>query len=175
LCAFKKDGSSKLVLELFVPKEKREYCLKELVETEAKYVDVLTMLRKNFIKAPHLSIKDSDKAGIFMNINELIDFHQDLYAQVLDYVSKYIHNKTKIKALGTIFLEAKSQFLIYSRYCCDLPKGNWAFIIYFLNRDDCSGKGLDLAGNLRILNFAPPRLCHLAPASEVAESHTLPF
>jgi hypothetical protein len=32
-----------------------------------------------------------------------------------------------------------------------------------------------LAGNLRILNFAPPRLGHLAPASEVAGRHTLPF
>jgi hypothetical protein len=28
-------------------------------------------------------------------------------------------------------------------------------------KDDCSGKGLDLAGNLRILNFAPPGLGHL--------------
>jgi hypothetical protein len=42
-------------------------------------------------------------------------------------------------------------------------------------KDDCSGKGLDLAENLRILNFAPPRLGHLAPASEVAGRHTLPF
>jgi hypothetical protein len=42
-------------------------------------------------------------------------------------------------------------------------------------KDDCSGKGLDLAGNLRILNFAPLRLGHLAPASEVAGRHTLPF
>jgi hypothetical protein len=38
-------------------------------------------------------------------------------------------------------------------------------------KDDCSGKGLDLAGSLRILNFAPPRLGHLAPASEVAGRH----
>jgi hypothetical protein len=42
-------------------------------------------------------------------------------------------------------------------------------------KDDCSGKGLDLAGILRILNFAPPRLGHLAPASEVAGRYTLPF
>jgi hypothetical protein len=28
-------------------------------------------------------------------------------------------------------------------------------------KDDCSGKGLDLAGNLRILNFVPPILGHL--------------
>jgi hypothetical protein len=42
-------------------------------------------------------------------------------------------------------------------------------------KDDCSGKGLDLAGNLRILNFAPLCFGHLAPASEVAGRHTLPF
>jgi hypothetical protein len=44
-----------------------------------------------------------------------------------------------------------------------------------ITKDDCSEKGLDLAGNLRIFNFAPPRLGHLAPASEVAGRHTLPF
>ena len=49
LCAFKKDESSKLVCE-FIPQEKREYCLKELVETEAKYLEVLNMLKKHFIK-----------------------------------------------------------------------------------------------------------------------------
>jgi hypothetical protein len=33
----------------------------------------------------------------------------------------------------------------------------------------------DFSGNLRILNFAPPRLGHLSPASEVTRGHTLPF
>lgn len=133
MCAFKRDGtassSSKFVCDVFVPKEKRDYCLKELVETEAKYVDVLEMLKTHFLKAPSLErgLKEADRKTLFMNIPKLIDFHQDFYKQILDYVSKYIqlaNNKAPAKkSLGTIFLEHKTNFLLYSTYCCDLPKG----------------------------------------------------
>ena len=54
----------------FEPKEKRDFCLLELLETEANYVDVLNRLRKNFIK-PITTIKESDKKIIFMNIKEV--------------------------------------------------------------------------------------------------------
>ena len=107
----------------FIPHEKREYCLKELVETEAKYLEVLNMLKKHFIKAPHLNLKESDRAIIFMNIPQLIDLHQLFYSQVLDYVSKHIQQQSRKVPLGAIFLDLKKQFLIYSNYCCDLPKG----------------------------------------------------
>ena len=128
MCAFKKDGS----LSDFVPKEKRDYCLKELVETEAKYLEVLNMLKKHFIKVL-TSLKDNEKKVIFMNIPQLADLHQDFYAKLYDYISKYIDsdlkttaaaaNRPKLPLLGSIFLEFKRQFLKYSSYCCDLPKG----------------------------------------------------
>ena len=123
LCAFKKDESSKLVCE-FVPQEKRDYCLKELVETEAKYLEVLNMLKKHFINSPRLNpLKENDRAAIFMNIPQLIDLHQLFHSQIVDYVSKHIQGQRKVP-LGAIFLEQKKQFLIYSHYCCALPKGN---------------------------------------------------
>ena len=106
----------------FIPHEKREYCLKELVETEAKYLEVLNMLKKHFIKAPHLNLKENDRAAIFMNIPKLIELHSGFHTQILDYVSKHIQQQRKVP-LGAIFLEQKKQFLIYSHYCCDLPKG----------------------------------------------------
>ena len=121
---------------MFVPKETRDYCLKELVETEAKYVDVLTMLRKHFIRA-HMAFKEGDKAAIFMNIPNLLDFHTKLLADVVDYVSRMIqsnpnNNKRQQQPilLGAIFREYKREFLMYSTYCCQLPKGenrmkNW--------------------------------------------------
>ena len=34
----------------FQPKEKRDWVIKELIETEGSYVDVLNMLRKHFIR-----------------------------------------------------------------------------------------------------------------------------
>lgn len=109
----------------FVPQEKRDYCLKELVETEAKYLEVLNMLKKHFI-LKHLNLKENDRAAIFMNIPQLIDLHQLFHSQIVDYVSKHIQQQRKVP-LGAIFLEQKKQFLIYSHYCCALPKGKKAF------------------------------------------------
>ena len=111
----------------FIPHEKREYCLKELVETEAKYLEVLNMLKKHFIKAPHLNLKENDRAAIFMNIPKLIELHSGFHSQILDYVSKHIQQQRKVP-LGAIFLEQKKQFLIYSHYCCDLPKGKKVYV-----------------------------------------------
>ncbi len=61
LCSFKSSTSRRMQQELnFQPKEKRDYCVKELVETEGNYVDVLNMLRKHFIKQISV-MKDADK------------------------------------------------------------------------------------------------------------------
>jgi len=122
LCAFKKDDSSKLDCEKFVPKEKRDYCLKELLETEAKYVEVLQMLRDFFIQSPILNFKDHDKEVIFMNIPQLIEFHQTFYSKISDYISKHIQQQTRRLSLGSLFCENKNEFLIYSVFCCDLPR-----------------------------------------------------
>ena len=128
MCAFKKDGfDGGMVFEKFIPKEKRDYCLKELVETEAKYVEVLQMLKNYFIKSPILVLKEQDRATIFMNIPQLIDLHQNFYAKILDHVSKYIQQSRK-SSLGNIFIEFKHQFLLYSTFCCDLPKGKLSSI-----------------------------------------------
>ena len=85
------------------------------------------MLKKHFIKAPHLNLKENDRAAIFMNIPKLIELHSGFHSQILDYVSKHIQQQRKVP-LGAIFLEQKKQFLIYSHYCCDLPKGKKVYV-----------------------------------------------
>ena len=52
LCSFKSKSSSVLLQQQlnFQPKEKRDWVIKELIETEGSYVDVLNMLRKHFIR-----------------------------------------------------------------------------------------------------------------------------
>lgn len=97
------------------PKEKRDYCIKELVETEGKYVEVLNTLRKNFIKTIN-SIKDQDKAVIFMNITDLGDVHASFYKSLFDAVSGKSSQR-----LGDIFLENKERLLKYGEYCSRLP------------------------------------------------------
>ena len=134
LCSFKAtvpDGSSggmadsnsssslpRVAPHLTQPKEKRDYCIKELIETEANYVDVLSMLRKHFVR-PMMTLKDCDKEIIFANIRELSDIHSAFYAQLLDSVAKKpIPNQTNI---GDVFVDFKIRFLIYGDFCSDLP------------------------------------------------------
>jgi hypothetical protein len=115
LCSFN-STEGQLEIQLMQPVEKRDYILKELVETERNYVDVLNMLRKNFIKNI-TSIKDAEKKIIFMNIKELGENHAGLYKDIMDSVTK----KSR-KRVGEVFLEHKDRFLRYGEYCANLPK-----------------------------------------------------
>ena len=96
------------------PKEKRDYCVKELVETEANYVDVLSMLRKHFLR-PITTLKDSDKKVVFANIRELGDIHASFYNDLLESIKP-----STSKSLGHVFLDFKLKFLIYGDFCADL-------------------------------------------------------
>lgn len=88
----------------------------ELVESEGKYVDVLNMLRKHFIRTIN-SMKDLDKKTVFMNIKDLGETHAAFYQDILESVT----GKSR-KRIGEIFLEFKERFLKYGDYCSDLPK-----------------------------------------------------
>ena len=58
LCSFKSKSSSLILQQQlnFQPKEQRDWVIKELIETEGSYVDVLNMLRKHLIR-PISSLK----------------------------------------------------------------------------------------------------------------------
>ena len=98
------------------PKEKRDFIIKELIETEANYVEVLNMLRKHFIR-PITTIKDQDKKVIFMNIKDLGETHGGFYKEILESVT----GKSR-KRIGEVFVEYKERFLRYGEYCAQLPK-----------------------------------------------------
>jgi len=115
LCSFN-STDRQLEVQLMQPVEKRDYILKELVETERNYVEVLNMLRKNFIK-PIASVKEAEKKIIFMNIKELGENHAGLYKDIFDCVTK----KSR-KRVGEVFIEHKDRFLRYGEYCANLPK-----------------------------------------------------
>ena len=101
---------------IFEPKDKYDHCLKELLETEANYVDVLNMLRRNFIRKIS-KMKDSDKKAIFMNIRELGELHGAFFTGLVDCVTGKSH-----KTIGEIFIVFKEKFLKYGEYCSYLPK-----------------------------------------------------
>ena len=87
----------------FEPKEKRDFVLVELLETEANYVDVLNRLRKNFIR-PITTICESDKKIIFMNIKELGDIHTAFFTALFNCVKEKPHASHRI---GEKFIEFK--------------------------------------------------------------------
>jgi len=120
LCSFNGRGSKKLQSDVhnFQPKEKRDYILKELLETEFNYVEVLNMLRKHFIRSI-TCIKDVDKKIIFMNIKELGETHGGFHKDILEAVI----GKSR-KRVGEVFLEYKERFLKYGEYCSELPKAH---------------------------------------------------
>ena len=119
----------------FEPKEKRDFCLLELLETEANYVDVLNRLRKNFIR-PITTIKESDKKIIFMNIKELGDIHTAFFTELFNCVKLEQHSSSPASSsssaaaaaaagrhslkLGDVFVEFKEKFLKYADYCVGL-------------------------------------------------------
>lgn len=120
-------------LHNFVPKEKRDYCLKELAETEANYVEVLHMLKKNFMRAL-VGMKDTDKATVFMNISDLLEVHGIFYGDVLACI---VNSKNDDgKGIGDIFVETKNKFLLYGDYCCQLPKAQET-LDGLCAKDDC--------------------------------------
>lgn len=102
----------------FEPKEKRDFCLVELLETEANYVDVLNRLRKNFIR-PITTISESDKKIIFMNIKELGDIHTAFFTALFNCVKEKPYASRRI---GEVFMEFKEKFLKYADYCSGLTK-----------------------------------------------------
>ena len=110
---------------IFEPKDKYDYCLKELLETEANYVDVLNMLRRNFIRTIS-KMKDSDKKTIFMNIKELGEVHGAFFTTLVQSVTKNSH-----KRIGEIFLEFKDRFLKYGDYCSELPRAQQLLVTLY--------------------------------------------
>lgn len=111
-------AAARLVGWQFVPRDKKDFCLKELVETEANYVDALNMLRKNFIR-PITTISESDKKVVFMNIKELGEIHAGFFTALLDCVKAKPAAKRRV---GDVFLEFKDRFLKYGEYCAELPR-----------------------------------------------------
>lgn len=129
LCSFNSKNSLQHNETLLQPKEKRDFIIKELIETEANYVEVLNMLRKHFIR-PVISIKDQDKKVIFMNIKELGETHGGFYKEIIEAVM----GKSR-KRIGEVFLEYKERFLKYGEYCAQLPKAT-QLLDTLINKDE---------------------------------------
>jgi len=63
-----------------------------------------------------VSIKETEKKIIFMNIKDLGEVHAAFYRSILESVS----GKPSARRIGEIFVEYKERFLKYGEYCSSL-------------------------------------------------------
>ena len=110
------------------PVEKRDYCIKELIETEKNYIDALNMIINHFVNPLKKVLSQEDHKIIFMNIKQLADVHAKFYAdlrracgQSPSPMSSVFLSHQKV-TISSCFLTWKDKFVIYGDYCSELPK-----------------------------------------------------
>ncbi|KAF5293253.1 hypothetical protein FQA39_LY13652 [Lamprigera yunnana] len=96
------------------PLEKRDYVVKELVETEHNYVEVINKLKKNFMRPLQTLLRPEVCAIIFCKINELHEIHTGFLSQLLKV------GTDRSVRLGSIFMIWRERFLVYGTYCANL-------------------------------------------------------
>ncbi|XP_035216160.1 protein vav-like isoform X3 [Stegodyphus dumicola] len=97
------------------PVEKRDYCIKELIETEKNYIEALNMIIKHFMR-PLKSVLTTDvRKVIFMNIKELAEIHTGFHSELYKACTSS-HYK-----ISECFLHWKDKFIVYGEYCSNLP------------------------------------------------------
>ncbi|KAE8751318.1 hypothetical protein FOCC_FOCC001889 [Frankliniella occidentalis] len=89
--------------------EKRDYVINELVETEKKYVEVLSTLQRSFMRPLSNVMKEED-----MKI-ELSEIHVGFHSQL----RKACTPQSSLR-LSEVFINWREKFLIYGDYCANL-------------------------------------------------------
>ncbi|KAH1012920.1 hypothetical protein HUJ05_011993 [Dendroctonus ponderosae] len=103
-------------IEQSQPQEKRDFVIKELLDTEKNYVDVLNKLKVSFMTPLQSQMKPEHHSQVFYKIKELYEVHSGF---LLEMVKIRTNNNVK---LGQLFQNFKEKFLIYGGYCANLTK-----------------------------------------------------
>jgi len=104
---------SRMSLDIsFSKKSKREYPIKEFVETEDKYLANLIMVRDNFLDQLQNILPSNIVDLIFFRLHELIALHSDI---LLDL-------KKKKSNIGNVVLKYREEFEVYKEYCTNLSR-----------------------------------------------------
>ncbi|XP_037121279.1 guanine nucleotide exchange factor VAV2 isoform X11 [Syngnathus acus] len=91
--------------------DKRNCCLVEIQETEAKYYKTLEDIEKNYMIPLRQIVSPQDMEAIFVNLEDVIKVHFALL-RAID-----LNMVTGGNGLGKIFLDFKERLLIYGQYC----------------------------------------------------------
>ncbi|XP_065362778.1 protein vav [Calliphora vicina] len=110
LCALQR--SSRTQITSATSFEQRDYVIRELIDTESNYLDVLNALKTKFMAPMERLLTPVDIKQIFPRIKELADIH----TKFLDKLRESLQPNAKMK-MSQVFLEFREPFLIYGEYC----------------------------------------------------------
>lgn len=99
------------------PLEKRDYCIKELIETEKNYIEALNMITRDFMRPLKDVLTAEENEIIFKHIKELAETHAGFHADLHKACLSPQHMK-----ISDCFLRWKDKFIVYGDYCSNLPK-----------------------------------------------------
>ncbi|XP_042193444.1 guanine nucleotide exchange factor VAV2 isoform X3 [Callorhinchus milii] len=91
--------------------DKRNCCLQEIQETEAKYYKTLEDIEKNYMIPLKGVLNPQEMESIFINLEELIKVHSN-FLRAIDQAIMSGGN-----TLHKVFLDFKERLLIYGKYC----------------------------------------------------------
>lgn len=99
-----------------VPAEKRDFCIKELVETEKNYIEALNMILRHFFRPLKNVLGYHDRRTIFLHVKELAEVHTGFHSELFKACSS-TQNK-----ISNCFIHWKEKFVLYGEYCTNLPR-----------------------------------------------------
>ncbi|XP_077479553.1 guanine nucleotide exchange factor VAV2 isoform X10 [Stigmatopora argus] len=110
--------------------DKRNCCLVEIQETEAKYYKTLEDIEKNYMIPLRQLVSPQDMEAIFVNLEDVIKVHFALL-RAID-----LNMVTGGNALGKIFLDFKERLLIYGQYCSHMENAQKTLDELIATRED---------------------------------------
>lgn len=105
---------------------KREYCLREIVDTEKNHIKVLQMVIEQFKKPLSLKLSKKNVDVLFNGIDDLHEIHNGFYSD-LSKACQSRHGTVLVSGHMTIadcFIKWKERFLAYADYCSNLVAVN---------------------------------------------------
>ncbi|KRZ05141.1 Guanine nucleotide exchange factor VAV2 [Trichinella zimbabwensis] len=113
----------------FIPNDQRGYCIKELVDTERKYVNSLHMIIQKFYLPLKEVLSFEEHNRIFMNLPVLLPIHSAFLSEIQtalrtsqDTGGLSTSNVAGGPLLGDVFVKYKRQLTCYSFYCSSLTR-----------------------------------------------------
>ncbi|XP_056301768.1 guanine nucleotide exchange factor VAV2 isoform X3 [Danio aesculapii] len=114
--------------------DKRNCCLVEIQETEAKYYKTLEDIEKNYMIPLNQVLTPQEMEAIFVNLEDIIRVHFALLRAIdLTMVSGG-------NGLGKIFLDFKERLLIYGQYCSHMENAQKTLDELIATREDVKCK-----------------------------------